>query len=354
MAFDFIFMLTSEDRTVPDALDRVEEVVAGGARHIGFKDVGLPVEELQRLTDRIRGAGARVYLEVVSLDEASEVHSADAAVALNVDFLLGGTRADLVVPRIKDTPIRYYPFAGEVVGHPSRLAGSVDAVVRSAVDLCAREGVDGLDLLAYRSGEPVADLMRQVCKAVDKPVIMAGSIDSDARIADVAQAGAAGFTVGTAAFDGRFPADGDGLAGQVRAIMASTLKHAAGATRPRRFALVAHDAKKQQMAAWVGRHAERLKRHELLCTGTTGTIVLQANPDLRVKRLQSGPRGGDQQIGALIAEGAIDGLIFFIDPMSAQPHDVDVKALMRLAVLCDTPVAYSPATADLFVTAGLF
>ncbi len=354
MAFDFIFMLTSDDRTVSDAFDRVDDVIAGGARHIGFKDIGLPVAELKRLTDKIRAAGARVYLEVVSLDAESEVRSAKAAVDLNVDFLLGGTRVDLVIPIIKDTPLRYFPFPGTVVGHPSRLEGTIEQIVEQAKQLCAREGVDGLDLLAYRSTGSVGALMRAVCAAVDKPVIMAGSIDTEKRIADVAASGAAAFTVGTAAFGGAFPADGGGLADQVRAIMHFTLTHGAGPVLPRRFALVAHDAKKQQMAAWVSRHAERLKKHEILCTGTTGIIVQQVNPDLTVKRLQSGPRGGDQQIGALIAEGAIDGLIFFIDPMSAQPHDVDVKALMRLAVLYDTPVAYSPATADLFVLADLF
>jgi len=354
MAFDFIFMLTREDQTVPDAYDRVDDVIAGGARHIGFKDVGLPIPDLKRLTDKIRASGARVYLEVVSLDAESEIRSAQAAVDLNVDFLLGGTRADLVIPIIKDTPLQYYPFPGTVVGHPSRLEGTIEQIVAQAAALCGKDGVDGLDLLAYRSTGSVGALMKQVCGAVDKPVIVAGSIDTEDRIADVAASGAAGFTVGTAAFDGAFPANGDGLADQVRSIMHYTLRHGAKAVRPRRFALVAHDAKKQQMAAWVSRHADLLKKHEIFCTGTTGTIVLQANPDLRVKRLQSGPRGGDQQIGALIAEGAIDGLIFFIDPMSAQPHDVDVKALMRLAVLYDTPVAYSPATADLFVLADLF
>lgn len=354
MAFDFIFMLTSDDKTVPDAFDRVDDVVAGGARHIGFKDVGLPFSDLKLLAEKIRSMGARVYLEVVSLDAESEVRSANAALDLNVDFLLGGTRADQVVPLIANTPIKYYPFPGTIVGHPSRLEGTIPQIVEQAKALCAMDGVDGLDLLAYRSTGSAVALIREVCASVSKPVVVAGSIDDEQRIAAVASSGAAGFTVGTAAFSGAFPSEDNDLTGQVRSIMNYTLEHGANAVRTKQFALVAHDAKKQQMAAWVARHAEYLEKHNIVCTGTTGQVVLDANPDLRVKRLQSGPHGGDQQIGAMIADGEIDGLVFFTDPMSAQPHDVDVKALMRLAVLYDIPAAYSPATADLFVLAGLF
>ena len=100
MSFDFIFMLTANDATVPDARARLSEVLAGGARHIGFKDVGLPLAELKILADEIRDAGGRSYLEVVSLDEESELRSARAAVELDVDCLLGGTRPEQVVPKI--------------------------------------------------------------------------------------------------------------------------------------------------------------------------------------------------------------------------------------------------------------
>ena len=93
MAFDFILMLTANDRTIPDAPARLEEALEGGVRHIGFKDVGLPVAELKGLAAAIRSAGGRSYLEVVSLDEEQELASARAAVELDVDCLLGGTRA---------------------------------------------------------------------------------------------------------------------------------------------------------------------------------------------------------------------------------------------------------------------
>ena len=102
MAFDFILMLTENDRTIPDAKRRLDEALEGGARHIGFKDVGLPLTELQDLADRIRAAGGRSYLEVVSLDEDSELASARAAVGLDVDCLLGGTRAEAVTTITRD------------------------------------------------------------------------------------------------------------------------------------------------------------------------------------------------------------------------------------------------------------
>ena len=116
-----------------------------------------------------------------------------------------------------------------------------------------------------------------------------------------------------------------------------------------RLALVAHDAKKDDMVAFCAAHAELLNGCEIVSTGTTGTMILEANPALSVRRVKSGPLGGDQQIGALIAEGEIDALIFFVDPLTPMPHDVDVKALMRLAVVYDIPMALHVATAELLL-----
>jgi methylglyoxal synthase len=118
-----------------------------------------------------------------------------------------------------------------------------------------------------------------------------------------------------------------------------------------RLALVAHDARKDEMVAWARRHLADLSRCDLTGTGTTGSRVAEAT-GLQVERLKSGPWGGDAQLGAMIAEGRLDALIFFTDPMSALPHDVDVKSLIRLAVLYDVPCAMSPSAAD-FVLAGV-
>jgi len=119
------------------------------------------------------------------------------------------------------------------------------------------------------------------------------------------------------------------------------------------LALVAHDRMKPLMADWAEKNRAALRQHKLFCTGTTGAVLLERCPDLDITRLASGPLGGDQQIGALIVEKRIDAIIFLIDPLSPHPHDVDVKALMRLAVVYDVPLALSIATADLFIRAGV-
>jgi methylglyoxal synthase len=116
--------------------------------------------------------------------------------------------------------------------------------------------------------------------------------------------------------------------------------------RPFRLALVAHDAKKAEMADFVAAHREAMRGFELTATGTTGARIIERCPDLFVARVKSGPLGGDQQIGALIAEGRIDALIFFVDPLSPHPHDVDVKALTRLGLVYDIPMALNRATAE--------
>jgi methylglyoxal synthase len=353
MAFDFILMLTASDRTIPDAPARLEEALEGGVRHIGFKDVGLPVAELRGLAAAIRAAGGRSYLEVVSLDEEQELTSARAAIDLDVDCLLGGTRADAVIELIRHHPIRYYPFAGAISGHPSVLEGTEEEIVASARRLADLEHVHGLDLLAYRYGGDVPRLMRRVCHAVTKPVIVAGSIDREERVLATAEAGAAGFTVGTAAVEGAFPAESTGFASQVLALQVITTRARFHATAPRRLAIVAHDNRKAHLRAWVLRHAKALAGHRLICTGGTGAMIVEAVAGLSVQRLQRGSRGGDQQLGALIATGELDGVIFFADPTVSHGGDVDLQALTRLAIVHDTPLALSVSAADMLAAALL-
>ena len=120
----------------------------------------------------------------------------------------------------------------------------------------------------------------------------------------------------------------------------------------KRIAMVAHDNKKKEMIEWAEYNKVVLARHELIATGTTGKL-LEKSLDRPVKSLLSGPLGGDQQIGALIAGGDIDILVFFFDPMEAQPHDSDVKALLRVAVAWNCIVALDRATADFVLTSPL-
>ena len=116
------------------------------------------------------------------------------------------------------------------------------------------------------------------------------------------------------------------------------------------LALIAHDNLKPTMVSWVEAHLPRLKSMNLSATGTTGALVEQKTK-LPVHKFKSGPLGGDQQIGAKIAEGEIDMLIFFWDPLSPHSHDVDVKALIRIAAVCDVPIACNQATANLLLDA---
>ena len=120
----------------------------------------------------------------------------------------------------------------------------------------------------------------------------------------------------------------------------------------KRIALVAHDHKKADLIDWVVYNKKVLVQHDLVATGTTGKL-LQEELAYPVKRLLSGPLGGDQQIGALIAEGNLDIIIFFWDPMEQQPHDSDVKALLRLAVTCNIIIACNRTTADFVLTSVL-
>lgn len=118
------------------------------------------------------------------------------------------------------------------------------------------------------------------------------------------------------------------------------------------IALVAHDAKKDALISWVGKHLATFQKARLFSTGTTGGRLLDTYPDLTLTRLKSGPLGGDQQIGAMIAEGRLDALIFFVDPLSPMPHDVDVKALTRLAIVYDLPMACNIGTAEALIQSG--
>lgn len=129
------------------------------------------------------------------------------------------------------------------------------------------------------------------------------------------------------------------------------------------IAIVAHDHRKSDLMEWVEYNAVKLSRHKIVCTGTTGRLIeetfsqcLDADDfgDLELHKLKSGPLGGDQQLGSLIVEGGIDLMIFFWDPMMPQPHDVDVKALLRITVLYNIPTACNRSTADFVISSPLF
>ena len=122
--------------------------------------------------------------------------------------------------------------------------------------------------------------------------------------------------------------------------------------KQKRIAMIAHDNKKEAMLAWARYNRELLARHQLYATGTTGRILAE-ELDLEIQRFASGPFGGDQQVGAKIVDGEIDFIIFFWDPLEPQPHDVDVKALLRIAMVYNIPTACNRATADFVISSPL-
>lgn len=133
--------------------------------------------------------------------------------------------------------------------------------------------------------------------------------------------------------------------------------------KKKNIAIVAHDNRKKDIIEWASFNWKELVQHDLICTGTTGKLIEEKLSERceqnsavppTVTRLKSGPLGGDQQLGALICEGKVDVLIFFWDPMQPQPHDVDVKALLRITVLYNIPTASNRSTADFMVTSVLF
>lgn len=201
---DFIFMLTRDDQTIEDCVELYETIRALPLRHVGFKDVGVPVETLKELHGKLRDDGRVTYMEVVSTSEESCLRSARIGVELGIDCLLGGTQIDLILPLLKGSRTGYYPFPGIPVGHPTRLGGNPARVAADTKNAVAK-GCAGVDLLAYRATEAdPLDLIRAARDATDRTVIVAGSINSPQRIRDVASAGADLFTIGTAALDGSF------------------------------------------------------------------------------------------------------------------------------------------------------
>ena len=205
---ELIVMLTYNDMTVENGIQLFDELKDTPVGHWGFKDVGLPADKMKTLVGNMNAAGKTTYLEVVSLTEAEGLAGARLAVACGFDILMGTVYFDSINAYLKDQPVKYYPFLGHVHSHPTILDGSVEDTLDHARSMVAA-GVDGMDLLTYRyTGDPVNLLVESVKAAAPVPMVSAGSIDSFERIAEVRDAGAWGFTIGTAFFDRKFVPQG--------------------------------------------------------------------------------------------------------------------------------------------------
>ncbi|HWC03083.1 MAG TPA: hypothetical protein VHF87_09935 [Methylomirabilota bacterium] len=201
---DFVFMLTRDDQTVEDCLAVLDAVQDVGLTHLGFKDVGVDPRTLGALNGRIKRAGGISHLEVVSTTPEACLRSARVAADIGVDRLLGGTDVEPILEILAGTRVAYYPFPGRPEGHPTRLGGTPETVAADCRRFAAL-GCAGVDLLAYRAtdADPLA-LVRAARKATPGQVIVAGSVNSLARVRALREAGADAFTIGTAAFDGSF------------------------------------------------------------------------------------------------------------------------------------------------------
>jgi hypothetical protein len=211
-----IVMLTRNDQTARNAIEVFDACRDLPVRFWGFKNVGLPVEQTNTLVKNIRSAGKTACLEVVTYTEKECMDAARLAVECRFDYLMGTLFYPAVFEFLKDKPIKYSPFCGRVSGHPSILEGSIEEIVAEGRKL-EEIGVDAFDLLAYRYVDDPETLAAQFIKAIKVPVILAGSVDSFARIDRVKAMGAWGFTIGGAFFDKKFVKDGS-FSDQVAAV----------------------------------------------------------------------------------------------------------------------------------------
>lgn len=219
---DFIFMLTHGDETIPNCLEVLDIVDEIGISHIGFKDIGVDKIMLRTLAGRINETGATSYLEVVSTTLADVQESIQSAVDLGINRVLGGQDIDFALKVLEGTGAGYYPFPGRPVGHPTRLGGTPEEIENDCARMLAA-GCPGVDLLAYRAtqADPL-DLVRAARSGLGGGyLIVAGSVDSPARIRQLTEAGADAFTIGSAVFDGAFAAADKSIVFQCQEILAA-------------------------------------------------------------------------------------------------------------------------------------
>ncbi|MDY3078657.1 MAG: hypothetical protein SOR56_00310 [Oscillospiraceae bacterium] len=204
---EIIIMLTHHDVTVKNAAEIFEECKDLPIKFWGFKNVGLPKDEMKALAKAMKDAGKTTFLEVVTYDEASCLDGAQTAIDCGFDCLMGTLYYDSVAKLLKDNNMDYMPFVGKVSGSPSILEGSNEEIIANAKELMAK-GITGFDILAYRHVIDGEKLAREFCVAVDAKICIAGSISSYERIDTMFDIGPWTFTMGSALFDKNFIPNG--------------------------------------------------------------------------------------------------------------------------------------------------
>lgn len=220
---NLVVMLTHHDRTVPNAREIFASAWDSPAAYWGFKEIGLPPEQMRQLYAEMKACGKTTVLEVVAYTEEECLLGAQTAAACGCDILMGTLFFDSVNDFCKAHHLKYMPFVGTITGRPSVLTGSIDEMIAQA-NVCLEKGVYGIDLLAYRYTGNVSELIRKFTRSVNAPVCLAGSIDSISRLDEVRAAGAWAFTIGGAFFEEKF---GPGFRSQIETVCAHMSKEPA-------------------------------------------------------------------------------------------------------------------------------
>lgn len=203
MSTKLITMLTYNDETVKDAMDVFDRCADLPCEFWGFKEIGLPIDQMGKLVRKMKDNKKTTFLEVVSLTEQECLDGAKVALDCGFDYLMGTVFYPSVLKLLKGKSIKFLPFCGTVVGHPSILKGSIQEIVDGAKEI-EKLGVDGFDLLAYRYVGDAEELAKQIIDNLNVPVVMAGSIDSFKRLGKVKELNPWAFTIGGAFFDKKF------------------------------------------------------------------------------------------------------------------------------------------------------
>lgn len=198
-----IVMLTHNDKTVENAYEIFEECKEAKAEYWGFKEEGIPLEEMKKLYAYMKACGKKTFLEVVAYTEEECLEGAKMALECGCDILMGTIFSDAILAFCKEHELKYMPFVGKITERPSILDGSIEEMIEEANSYLVK-GVYGIDLLAYRYTQDADELIRRFCEKVNGPVCIAGSINSYERIDTVRSAGACTFTIGGAFFENCF------------------------------------------------------------------------------------------------------------------------------------------------------
>lgn len=207
MNSQLIVMLTNNDKTVKNAIEMFDSSKDLPVQFWGFKNIGLPIEQMKQLVKNMKDAEKTTFLEVVSYTEIECMKAAKLAVECNFDYLMGTLFYDSVFNFLKDKPIKYSPFCGKVSGSPSVLEGTIDEIINDAKSM-QKKGVNAFDILAYRYVGDPEELAEKFIQAIDIPVIIAGSINGYERLDKINELNPWGFTMGTALFKKNFYKDG--------------------------------------------------------------------------------------------------------------------------------------------------